>query len=81
MRLSVIIPVYNGKDHLPTCLKALHQATEKARESLGISTEIVAVDDASTDESARFIEESWPMLRLLRNNENRGFAASVNRGH
>lgn len=44
-RLSVVIPVYNGGEHLPTCLEAL-------RVSSRLPAEIVVVDDSSTDDSA-----------------------------
>jgi glycosyltransferase involved in cell wall biosynthesis len=45
-RLSVVIPVHNGANDLPRCLRAL-------RDSAGIGPfEILVVDDGSTDDSA-----------------------------
>ena len=43
--ISVIIPVYNGADHLDACLKALESSTVQP-------LECIVVDDGSTDNSA-----------------------------
>src|SRR5207244_293911 len=37
-------------------------------------------DNASTDESARFVRKRFPQTRVLELTENRGFAAACNRG-
>ena len=42
--------------------------------------ETVVVDNASTDDTCRIVEKTFPALRLIRNPENRGFAAAVNQG-
>jgi glycosyltransferase involved in cell wall biosynthesis len=44
-RLSVVIPIHNGANHLPQCLKALRASTRPP-------DEIVVADDSSTDDSA-----------------------------
>jgi CDP-glycerol glycerophosphotransferase len=48
-RISVVMPVYNAETLLPECLAAL-------RASAGVSTEILVVDDGSTDRSAAIAE-------------------------
>ncbi len=71
--LSVIIPVWNGSEHLKACLTAL----------LGQSyspLEVIAVDNASSDGSARLIEEAFPSVQLLRNRYNLGFSGGCNVG-
>jgi glycosyltransferase involved in cell wall biosynthesis len=45
IRVSVIVPVYNGQDHLSTCLAAV-------RKSDTPDFELIAIDDDSTDGSA-----------------------------
>lgn len=45
MRVSVVMPVFNGSVFFPTSLKALSDAKNE-------TAEIIVVDDASTDESA-----------------------------
>lgn len=44
MKISVIVPVYNGQLTLPACLQALQRQTQPP-------TEIIVVDDGSTDDS------------------------------
>lgn len=45
MTMSVIIPVWNGRDHLAKCLSALAASTRQA-------DEVIVVDDGSIDDSA-----------------------------
>lgn len=71
LRLSVVIPVHNDATGLSECLSAL-----KASASPG--TEIIVVDDASTDETPRVAESfGVRVLRLMRNS---GPAAARNYG-
>lgn len=71
--VSVIIPVWNGGEHLPTCLWALQAQTYAP-------LEIIAVDNASEDGSAELLAASYPAVRLLRNSKNLGFAGGCNAG-
>lgn len=50
MRLSVIVPVYNGEGDFRHCLTALFKSTRPP-------DELIVVDDASTDASARVASE------------------------
>lgn len=71
---TVIIPNYNGEAYLAELLDALsHQS---------MASDIIAVDDASTDGSALMLEEaaSAGRLTLIRHTENKGFAATANEG-
>lgn len=52
--LSVVIPSYNSAEWLPSTLSALDRALEVA----GVSAQVVVVDDGSTDDSARVVEEA-----------------------
>lgn len=71
--ISVIIPNWNGRDYLRECLDAL-RAQER------VEMEIIVVDNASTDGAADMVAERFPSVRLLRLEENRGFAVAVNAG-
>jgi len=42
--------------------------------------QVIVVDNASADGSGDNLESLWPNLRLLRNEDNRGFAAACNQG-
>jgi GT2 family glycosyltransferase len=74
--VSVIIPVWNGRAYLESCLAALLAQ----RTASHTATEIIAVDNASTDDSAAFIAARFPTVRLIRNATNQGFAGGCNRG-
>lgn len=72
-RLSVIIPNWNGLEHLPTCLNALDRQTFE-------DFEIVLVDNASTDGSVAFIQREYSQVKVIRLPENRGFSGACNSG-
>lgn len=72
--VSVIIPVFN---QLPVTLQCL---TSLAHHTPSGITEIIVVDDASTEPYAQALAASWPQVTVLRNAGNLGFAASCNRG-
>jgi GT2 family glycosyltransferase len=72
---SVVVVNYNGKEHLAECLAAL-VADEAITQS-----EILVVDNASTDDSAAIADEFAardPRIRSLRSPINRGYAGGVN---
>ncbi len=70
LRLSVIIPVYNGAQTLIVCLQALHRQTRPP-------DEIIVVDDGSSDDSAGVAAQY--RVRVLRQ-RNAGPAAARNYG-
>ncbi len=69
--VSVVIPVYNGAAYLG-------EAVESVRRQTWGPTEIVIVDDGSTDDTPR-LATSMPGVRYVRQ-ENAGPAAAINRG-
>jgi Glycosyl transferase family 2 len=70
-RISIIVPAYNDARNLRECLAALRTAATP-------DSEIIVVDDASTDESAAVAERAG--VRVVRLPENSGPAAGRNRG-
>jgi glycosyltransferase involved in cell wall biosynthesis len=70
--VSIIIPSFNGAARIGTCLEAL-RAQRTGRE-----TEILVVDDGSTDTTADVVR-SFPGIRLITQG-NAGPAAARNRG-
>ena len=73
--VSVIIPNYNGLRLLPGCLDALSAQTYPASQ-----TEIILVDDASTDESVAYVRRHYPHVHVVGLDRNRGLAAGCNAG-
>jgi len=74
--LSVVLPNFNHARVLPKALAAL---TAQSRQT----SEIIVVDDGSTDDSVAVVEEfaaTHPNLKLLRNAKNEGVIAALSRG-
>ncbi len=76
MRLSIVVPVWNRADRVRVALAC----AERAASELGLEAELLVVDDASTDGAAELVEREFPGATLLRNESNRGFAVTANRG-
>lgn len=70
--IDAIVPVYGGWEHVEPCLAALAAQTHPVN--------VIVVDDCGPDDTADRVAEVFPALTLLRNETNRGFAASCNRG-
>jgi GT2 family glycosyltransferase len=73
MKLSVVIPNYNGILYLEKCLAALDKQDFA-------DYDIIVIDDASTEEGTEQTVAAYPKARLIKHIENRGFATSVNDG-
>jgi dolichol-phosphate mannosyltransferase len=74
--LSVVFPVYNEEENLPLLLDEI----AKALDGIGISYEIVAADDGSTDRSREVLHglrAKHPTLRILSLEKNTGQTAAL----
>ena len=72
MELSVVIVNWNTRELLAQCLHSLiHSLILK-------DYEIFVVDNASTDHSIQMVQEGFPQVCLVENNENVGFARANN---
>jgi GT2 family glycosyltransferase len=72
--LSIVVVTWNGKKYTLECLDSL----DKLKASL--SMEILVVDNGSSDGTPSAIQEQFPEVKLVRNNENLGFAKANNIG-
>ncbi len=70
--VSVVIVVWNAKTYVLDCLNSLRDWCAKAY------TDVVIVDNASTDGTAELVEEMFPEFKLIRNPTNLGFAKANN---
>lgn len=77
MRISIVIPNFNGEEllrkNLPLVLKAKDNPLNEIME-------IIVVDDASIDGSVSLIKNDFPEVKVIKHQINRGFSASVNTG-
>lgn len=70
--LTIVIVNYNTKDLTADCLESVYRTVK------GISFEIFVVDNASSDGSVECIRSKYPLVKLIKNGENLGFAAANN---
>lgn len=67
--VSVVVPLFNGRDLIETCLGSIPEHAE-----------VIVVDDGSTDGAPELVEARFPRARVLRNERNVGFGTTANRG-
>lgn len=73
--VSVVVLNYNGLKHLEPCFKSL-LALDYPPNRL----ELMLVDNASRDDSVRFMRDNFPGVRIVETGVNLGFAAGNNYG-
>ncbi len=73
LQASIVIPNWNGKQFLKTCLISLQNQT-------WTDFEIIVVDNGSTDGSKEYIKKYFPKIILIELAENVGFSPAVNLG-
>lgn len=77
--LSVVVPMFNEEQVLPLFLDRLRPVLD----ALGVSYEVVCVDDGGTDRTAGLVmnaQRRWPELRLVRLVRNAGHQAALSAG-
>jgi N-acetylglucosaminyl-diphospho-decaprenol L-rhamnosyltransferase len=70
--ISITIVLYNSRDVVRECLRSLRPDLESG------FAELIAVDNCSPDDSADLVRAEWPSARIVRSEENLGFAAGCN---
>lgn len=73
--ISIIVPIYNTADYLPTCLDSILAQTYQ-------NIEIVLINDGSTDNSTKIAQDyikKDPRIKLF-NQKNQGLSAARNTG-
>src|SRR5215216_3887627 len=72
--VAVVVVNYNTGDYLARCVASVVAATG------GLAVDLVVVDNASHDGSARMAAGQTPQVRLMENPTNRGLSAAWNQG-
>ncbi len=72
---SVVIPTYNGRGLLETCLASIGRHRPER-----LAVEVIVVDDASTDDTLAWLAENHPWVRVVALARNGGFCAAANAG-
>ena len=63
MKVTIIIPNYNGKHFMEPCLQSLANQTCS-------EFQILVVDNASSDGSIEYMRENYPDIELISLNQN-----------
>ena len=71
--LSIVIPTHNGGRHLARCLPTVRRHAPPG-------TQVLVVDDASTDGTSRWLARAHPWVERVRLPANRGFCVAANAG-
>src|SRR5262245_36032700 len=74
MNVSVIVVTWNAKRIVRECLESL------CKDAIDPNTEIIVVDNASSDGTSQLIREQFSQLELRQNDMNLGFARANNIG-
>lgn len=77
--LSIVIPVFNEEEALPVLAARLRPVLD----ACGEPYEVLAVDDGSTDGTARLLDDIrtvWPQLRIVALRRNSGHQAALTAG-
>lgn len=72
-RVAIVIPTWNGRGMLTSCLQSLDKQTFKAYH-------VYVVDNGSTDGTCEYLWAERPEATVIRMATNHGFSVAVNRG-
>ncbi len=78
--LSIVIPTWNGIDLLRRNLPSVLEAQRRLLMDCDLSSELIIVDDASTDETVDRVPLEFPSARLVCRAKNGGFSKACNSG-
>jgi len=70
MKIAIVILNWNGRALLERFLPSVVNHSKEA--------EVYVADNASTDDSIEFLKTNFPIVKIIKNNENGGFAKGYN---
>ncbi len=74
--VAVVVVSWNVRDYLVKCLRSVYSEFGRS----GLRGEVWVVDNASTDGTAELVENLFPQVHLIRNEDNPGFGSANNQG-
>lgn len=74
MDISVLIVSWNSELYIKECLSSICSGAQKH------STEVILVDNESTDQTLQIVSRDFPEVRVIETNANLGFARAINLG-
>jgi len=76
MKITILIPCYNEENRLPETLDQIKEYIKNKKEDF----EIIVIDDGSSDNTVKLVEEFDLEIKILENKKNRGKGYSIKRG-
>jgi len=77
MDVSVVITCWNGRKLLEKNLPKVIEASANPQNHI---SEVIVVDDYSTDNSVEFLKNNYPQVKLVRQEKNYGYSVTCNTG-
>jgi len=77
MDVSIVITCWNGRKLLEKNLPSVLEAFRNPKNQI---SEVIVVDDYSTDDSAEFMAKRFPQIKLFKHNKNYGYSTTCNTG-
>lgn len=74
MDVSVIVVAWNVRELLDDCLASVFDKTRD------VDFEVIYVDNGSVDGSVALVKEKYPRVKIIENDENKGFIIANNQG-
>ena len=74
MNLSILIITWNSEEFIRNCLDSIFLSQGN------FTSEVIVVDNGSSDETAKIVEQLYPQVNLIQNKENLGYAKANNQG-
>jgi GT2 family glycosyltransferase len=74
MKITIIIVTWNSERYIRNCLDSIIQNAGE------LHPEIILVDNNSTDQTVKAVEELYPQVNLFLNKDNLGYAQANNQG-
>ena len=72
-RVTIVVVTYNCERHVERCFQSLEMAGLD-----GLDAQVIVVDNASSDATARRIHDDFPWVQLVQSDRNLGFAGANN---
>jgi len=70
-KVAINIVTWNSEKYLPFCLESIFKQTYQ-------DFSILVIDNASTDNTVKFIQNNYPEIKIVKNRKNLGFAKAHN---
>jgi GT2 family glycosyltransferase len=74
MNLSIVIVTWDSEEFIRNCLDSIFLSQGN------FTSEVIVVDNGSSDETAKIVEQFYPQVNLIQNKKNLGYAKANNQG-